>query len=72
VLETGAPDIPPQWLYATAQQRAAGAPQGINSSAQLPRIGAVVAQLRGITLDALRQATAANAQRVLPKLGALL
>jgi TatD DNase family protein len=72
VLETDAPDIPPQWLYATAQQRAAGVPQGINSSAQLPRIGAVVAQLRGITADALRHATAANAQRVLPKLGGLL
>ncbi len=72
VLETDAPDIPPQWLYTTAQQRAAGIPQGINSSAQLPWIGAVVAQLRGMTADGLRQATAQNAQRVLPKLGALL
>jgi TatD DNase family protein len=72
VLETDAPDIPPQWLYTTAQQRAAGMPQGINSSAQLPRIGAVVAQLRGIAAQALRLATASNAQRVLPKLGALL
>ncbi len=72
VLETDAPDIPPHWLYITAQQRAAGVPQGINSSAQLPRIGAVVAQLRGITADALRLATASNAQRVLPKLVALL
>ena len=72
VMETDAPDIPPQWLYATAEQRAAGVPQGINSSAQLPRIGEVVAQLRGITSEELRNATSQNARRVLPKLGALL
>ena len=72
VLETDAPDMPPQWLYITAEQRAAGAAQGINSSAELPRIGELVAQLRGISADPLRLATAQNAQRVLPKLGALL
>jgi TatD DNase family protein len=72
VLETDAPDIPPHWLYVTAQQRAAGVPQGINSPAQLPRIGAVVAGLRGVTAAQLGQATARNACRVLPKLGALL
>ncbi len=72
VLETDAPDIPPHWLYVTAEQRAAGVAQGINSPAQLPRIGAVLAELRGISSEALRAITAANAQRVLPKLGALL
>jgi TatD DNase family protein len=72
VLETDAPDIPPHWLYVTAQQRAAGVPQGINSPAQLPRIGAVVAGLRGVTAEQLSQTTARNACRVLPKLGALL
>jgi TatD DNase family protein len=72
VLETDAPDIPPKWLYATAQQRAAGAPQGINSPAELPRIAQVLADLRGMTVQALAQATCANAVRVLPRLAALL
>jgi TatD DNase family protein len=72
VLETDAPDIPPHWLYTTAEQRAAGVAQGINSPAQLPLIGAVLAQLRGISTTALAQATGANAQRVLPKLAGLL
>jgi TatD DNase family protein len=72
VLETDAPDIPPHWLYTTAQQRAAGVAQGINSPAQLPRIGAVLAQLRGISDEVLARATSANAQRVLPKLAGLL
>ena len=72
VMETDAPDMPPQWLYVTAKQRAEGVVQGTNSSAELPRIGELVAQLRGISTDELRVATAQNAQRVLPKLGALL
>jgi TatD DNase family protein len=72
VLETDAPDIPPHWLYTTAQQRAAGVAQGINSPAQLPRIGAVLAQLRGISDEVLARATSANTQRVLPKLAGLL
>jgi TatD DNase family protein len=72
VLETDAPDIPPQWLYATAAERAAGQPQGINTPAELPRIGAVLAGLRGIEAQALAEASRANAQRVLPRLTALL
>jgi TatD DNase family protein len=72
VLETDAPDIPPHWLYTTAQQRAAGAGQGRNEPAELPRIAEVVAQLRGMPLDALAQATMANACTALPRLGALL
>ncbi len=72
VMETDAPDIPPQWLYATAQERAAGKPQGINSPLELPRIGAVLAQLRGVSEALWAEQTTQNALRVLPKLKALL
>jgi TatD DNase family protein len=65
VLETDAPDIPPQWLYRTAEQRAQGQPQGRNSPVELPRIAAEVAQLRGISLAELALASSANARRVL-------
>ena len=71
VMETDAPDIPPHWLYTTAEQRAAGVPQGRNSSAELPRIAAEVAQLRGIGLEELAQATTANARAALQGLPAL-
>ena len=72
VLETDAPDIPPQWLYRTAEARAAGVPQGRNSPAELPRIARVLADLRGMDTPALAQATAANARRVLPRLQGLM
>ncbi len=72
VLETDAPDIPPQWLYATVAQRAAGQPQGINTPAELPRIGAVVAGLRGLAPAELAAQTTTNALAVLPRLGVLL
>ncbi len=72
VLETDAPDIPPHWLYKTAAQRAAGEPQGRNAPGELPRIGAVVAGLRGISTDALALATTHSAQVALPRLAALL
>jgi TatD DNase family protein len=72
VLETDAPDIPPQWLYATAAARAEGQAQGLNTPAELPRIGEVIAGLRGISAEALAAATTANAHRVLPRLSALL
>jgi TatD DNase family protein len=68
VLETDAPDIPPHWLYQTAEQRALGQAQGRNSPAELPRIAQVLADVRGVSLDALAQASTRNAQRVLPKL----
>ncbi len=71
VLETDSPDIPPHWLYATAVQRAAGQPQGRNTPGELPRIAAVVAQLRGVSVDELASATTANARSALPKLAAL-
>jgi TatD DNase family protein len=71
VLETDAPDIPPQWLYATAAERAAGRPQGLNTPAELPRIGGVIAGLRGMAPDEFAATTSANACRVLPRLAAL-
>lgn len=72
VLETDAPDIPPHWLYTTAEQRAAGHPQGRNTSAELPRIAECVAALRGISVEALATAALHNSVQALPKLGALL
>lgn len=71
VMETDAPDIPPHWLYATAAQRAAGQSQGVNTPAELPRIGGVVAALRGIEPAVLAQATTANAVAALPRLARL-
>ncbi|MEZ5704670.1 MAG: TatD family hydrolase [Burkholderiaceae bacterium] len=68
VMETDSPDIPPRWLYATAAQRAEGRAQGQNTPAELPRIAAVVAELRGMPVAALAQATSDNARLALPKL----
>lgn len=70
VLETDAPDMPPHWLYRTAQQRAAGQPQGRNEPGELPRIGAQLAALRGITPTELATATTRNALAALPRLAA--
>lgn len=72
VMETDAPDIPPHWVYRTAEQRASGLPQGRNEPGELPRIGAVVAGLRGMAVDELRDATTRNAIAALPRLGGLL
>jgi TatD DNase family protein len=72
VMETDAPDIPPQWIYATAQERAAGKPQDINTPLQLPRIGSLLAQLRGVSTEQWAEQTTQNALRVLPKLRALV
>lgn len=72
VLETDAPDMPPHWLYKTAAQRADGQPQGRNEPAELSRIGAVVAGLRGLESGVLADATTHNACAALPKLRALL
>ena len=60
VLETDAPDIPPNWLYVTAAQRALGQAQGRNTPSQVPAIARFLAEWRGITLDELAQATHAN------------
>ncbi len=72
VLETDAPDIPPQWLYVTQAERALGRPQGLNTPAELPRIAAALAGLRGMSADALAQATTRNALAALPRLAGLL
>jgi len=72
VLETDAPDIAPHWLYQTAQQRAAGQAQGRNEPGELPRIAGVLAQLRGMSPQALADATTANALQAFPKLQGLL
>lgn len=72
VLETDAPDIPPHWLYTTAAQREAGTPQGRNTPAELPRIAHTVAELRGMALQDLADASTHNACQALPRLAALL
>ena len=71
VLETDAPDMPPHWLYTSAAERAAGAPQGRNEPAELPRIGAELAALRGMRVDELAATTTRNALDALPRLRAL-
>lgn len=68
VMETDSPDIPPHWLYKTAQQRADGQPQGRNEPGELPRIATELAQLRGMQVSALAAATTANALQAFPKL----
>ena len=68
VLETDAPDIPPQWIYRTAGARAGGEPQGRNAPAELPRIAQVLADVRGMPVAQLQSLTTANARRVLPGL----
>ena len=72
VMETDSPDIPPHWLYATAQQREAGRAQGRNEPGELPRIAQVLADLRGMPVEALAEATTRNALQALPGLAALL
>ena len=59
VLETDAPDISPSWIH-----------PGRNSPDQIPRIGAVLAELRNIPLQQVADATSANARAVLPRMGA--
>jgi TatD DNase family protein len=70
VLETDAPDIPPQWLYVKAADRA-DQPPSRNEPSQLPRIATTLAALRGWTLDETAMRTRANALAALPRLRAL-
>jgi len=70
VLETDAPDIPPHWLYLTAEARARGE-RSRNEPGELPRIAQTLADLRGLSLDALRELTTRNAMAALPGLAAL-
>ena len=71
VLETDAPDIPPHWLYRTADERAAGA-SSRNEPAELPRIAGTLAALRGWSLEETAEITRANACAALPGLAALI
>jgi TatD DNase family protein len=71
VLETDAPEIPPRWLYRTQAERAQGAVMGRNEPAELVRIAQCLAELRGMPLADLAQASTANAMQALPKLGPL-
>src|SRR6476661_396112 len=57
VLEPDAPDISPVWLH----------PQR-NTPEQLPRIGAVLAELRSMPVDEIASLTTANAHAALPRL----
>jgi len=70
VLETDAPDIPPQWLYRPAAVRQQH-PPARNEPAELPRIAQVLADLRGWSLSETARVTTANARRVLPRLALL-
>lgn len=72
VMETDAPDIPPHWLYRSAAERDAGQPQARNEPGELPRIAELLAQLRGVTPEALAEQTCRNAQAALPKLENLM
>jgi TatD DNase family protein len=66
LLETDAPDIPPAWLGRP------GEPAVRNEPGEVARIAQVLADLRGVERDHIVQASAANARRVLPRLGAAL
>ncbi|HQR04727.1 MAG: TatD family hydrolase [Proteobacteria bacterium] len=57
VLETDAPDIPPEWC---AGRR--------NEPGDLPRIARILADMRGISEEALIAATGCNAQQAIPGL----
>lgn len=70
VMETDSPDIAPQWAYRTAAARAAGAAMR-NEPAELARIGAELAALRGDDAVELAARTTANALASCPKLAAL-
>jgi TatD DNase family protein len=57
VLETDAPDMPPEWKVGAR-----------NTPDQLPRIAETLAALRGIPFSTVAEATTANAAAVLPGL----
>jgi len=61
VLETDAPDIAPSWIH-----------PGRNSPEQLPAIGRMLAELRGMAEDDVRAATGRSALAAIPRLKNLL
>jgi TatD DNase family protein len=60
VLETDAPDISPAWVHPKR-----------NSPEELPRIGQVLAELRGVSTEEIAATTSRNAFDVLPRMAAL-
>lgn len=60
-LETDAPDISPAWLHPAT-----------NTPEHLPRIAAVLAELRGQTVADIARQTTENVARVLPRFGSLM
>ena len=61
VLETDAPDIPPEWVGT----------KGRNSPAELVKIAQVFADLRGVEVSQIIENTGKNAMQILPKLAGL-
>jgi TatD DNase family protein len=61
VLETDAPDISPAWIH-----------PGRNSPEQLPAIGRLLAELRGVPEEEVRAATETSALAAIPRLKPLL
>jgi TatD DNase family protein len=61
VLETDAPDIAPSWVH-----------PGRNSPEELPAIGRMLAELRGLSGDEVRSATEQSALAAIPRLKNLL
>lgn len=61
VLETDAPDIAPTWIH-----------PGRNTPQALPRIGAVLAELRSADPSEIAAATSANARAILPRMAQFL
>ena len=61
VIETDSPDLPPSWLRKKE-----------NSPLELPRIGEIIAGLRGISPDELSHLTSRNAMKAIPRLVPLL
>ncbi|MGL4408247.1 MAG: TatD family hydrolase, partial [Zoogloea sp.] len=57
VLETDAPDIPPAWRAGQ-----------VNTPDQLPRMAAVLAELRGLPVEEVIAATGCNAHEAVPGL----
>ncbi|HET9462409.1 MAG TPA: TatD family hydrolase [Thiobacillus sp.] len=53
VLETDSPDIPPAWIG-----------RGLNAPGELPRIAQTLAELRGLDLNTVAQATTRNAREL--------
>lgn len=65
VLETDAPDMVPAWLAGKSNVgNAANTRNTRNAPQELPRIAAVLAELRGMTLPEVAQATTENAARI--------